>query len=120
METAEQIMQDITSGTNSPAAELTRLQSLTKEELITELLAIKISKMKDIKVEDMVYAIMCKPECSALSYSMIAAIVVKYRPGKTNEGNIRWYASKAMEKGIDTVPRIAREEFNKMLLASVA
>jgi hypothetical protein len=119
METAEKVMLGMTSGSNSPASELARLKKLSKDQLIAELMALKVTKMKDCKVEDLVYAIMCTPECAALSYKMIEAIVVKYRPGKTNEGNIRWYASMAIEKGIDTRPRIARDEFNKMLMSSI-
>jgi hypothetical protein len=117
---AEEIMKSMLSGDDSPAAERTRLEKLTKAQLIEELLALKIKKMKDCKVEDMVYAIMCSPECAALSHSMIASIIQKHRPGKTNEGNIRWYSSKAIEKGYDTVPRITQKELNKLILASVA
>lgn len=116
---AEAVMKDMLSGEESPAAERARLEKLTKVQLIDELMKLKVKKMKDCKVEDLVYAIMCTPECAALSYSMIASIVVKHRPGKTNEGNIRWYASKALEKGVDTVPRIAQKELNKMILASL-
>jgi hypothetical protein len=112
-------MKDMLSGEESPAAERARLEKLTKAQLIDELMKLKVKKMKDCKVEDLVYAIMCTPECAALSYSMIASIVVKHRPGKTNEGNIRWYASKALEKGVDTVPRIAQKELNKLILASL-
>jgi hypothetical protein len=116
---AEEVVTSIMSGDNSPAIERARLEKLTKTQLIEELLALKVKKMKDIKVEDIVYAIMCTPECSALSYAMIASIVVKHRPGKTNEGNIRWYASKAIEKGIDTVPRITQKALNQLILESL-
>jgi uncharacterized protein (DUF169 family) len=115
---AEAVMQEMLSGDSSPTAVRAKLEKMTKAQLIEELMALKVKKMKDAKVEDLVYAIMCTPECAALSYAMIAAIVVKYRPGKTNEGNIRWYASKALEKGIDTVPRISQKEFNKLVVAS--
>ena len=116
---AESVLTELLSGDASPAAERAKLEKLTKAQLIDELMKLKIKKMKDVKVEDLVYAIMCTPECAALSYAMIAAVVVKHRPGKTNEGNIRWYASKALEKGIDTVPRISQKELNKLILASV-
>lgn len=116
---AESIMKEMLSGDDSPAAEKARLSKLTKAQLIDELMALKVRKMKDVKVEDMVYAIMCAPECAVLSYAMIASIIVKHRPGKTNEGNIRWYSSKALEKGIDTIPRITQKELNKLILASV-
>ena len=119
VDTAERLMTDMTSGTNSPAAELARLNELTKEQLIAELMAIKVTKMRNLKVEDLVYAILCEPDCSALNHAMIATIIVKYRPGKTNKGNIGWYDSMAMEKGINTVPRIAKEEFNKMIMSSI-
>lgn len=116
---AEEVLRDMLSGEESPTAERLRLEKLTKAQLIDELMKLKVKKMKDCKVEDLVYAIMCTPECAALSYSMIASIVVKHRPGKTNEGNIRWYASKAIEKGVDTVPRISQKELNKLILASL-
>jgi len=99
--------------------ERARLEKLTKAQLIEELLTLKAKKQKDVKVEDLVYAIMCTPECAALSYSMIATIVVKYRPGKTNDKNVGWYASKAIEKGYDTVPRISQKELNKLIMASL-
>lgn len=116
---AEEVLRDMLSGEESPTAERLRLEKLTKAQLIDELMKLKVKKMKDCKVEDLVYAIMCTPECAALSYSMIASIVVKHRPGKTNEGNIRWYASKAIEKGVDTVPRISQKELNKLIIASL-
>lgn len=119
MEKAEEVLTDLLSGSESPAAERARLDKLTKKQLIEELMALKVKKMKDVKVEDMVYAVMCEPACASLTYGMIAAIVVKHRPGKTNEGNIRWYASKALEKGIDTVPRITQKAFNQLMLESM-
>ena len=116
---AEAVVSEMLSGKESPATELARLEKLTKKELIAEIMQLKVKKMRDAKVEDLVYAIMCTPECAALSHAMIASIVVKHRPGKTNAGNISWYASKAIEKGYDTVPRISQKEFNKLVLASV-
>lgn len=116
---AEAVVKGLLASEDSPAVERARLEKLSKKELIDELMKLKSKKLKDVKVEDLVYAIMCTPECAALSYAMIAAVVVKYRPGKTNEGNIRWYASKAIEKGVDTVPRISQKELNKLILASV-
>ena len=116
---AETVVKGLLASEDSPAVERARLEKLSKKELIDELMKLKSKKLKDVKVEDLVYAIMCTPECAALSYAMIAAVVVKYRPGKTNEGNIRWYASKAIEKGVDTVPRISQKELNKLILASV-
>lgn len=116
---ADSVVTAMMSGDSSITVERARLESLTKEQLIDEMLTSKAKKMKDIKVEDLVYAIMCTPECSALSYAMIASIVVKHRPGKTNEGNIRWYASKALEKGVDTVPRITQKALNQLILESL-
>lgn len=116
---ADEIINALTAGDNVVTTERARLEKLTKAQLIEECLTLKVKKQKDLKVEDLVYAIMCTPECSALNYAMIASIVVKHRPGKTNEGNIRWYASKAIEKGQDTVPRIAQKELNKLILASL-
>jgi hypothetical protein len=114
---ANEIMQEMTAGATTPTAERARLDGLSKEELIEEILVLKSKKMKDIKVEDLAYAIMCTPECSALSYGMIATIILKYRPGNTKAGNISWYASKAIEKERDIVPRVCQKELNVMLMA---
>jgi hypothetical protein len=116
---AEEVLLDRLSGEESPTAVRAKLEKLTKAQLIDELMALKVKKMKDCKVEDLVYAVMCTPECAPLSYAMIASIVVKHRPGKTNEGNIRWYASKALEKGVDTVPRITQKALNQLILESL-
>lgn len=115
---AEEVIKSVMTDT-SITDDRAKYEKMTKAQLIDELLTLKAKKQRDVKVEDLVYAIMCTPECSALSYAMIAAIVVKHRPGKTNEGNIRWYASKAIEKGQDTIPRMAQKELNRLLLASV-
>lgn len=119
LDTANAVAQKLTAGNGDLEIERTRLNAMTKEELIEEILATQTKKRKDAKVEDLVYAIMCTPECAALSYAMIAAVVVKYRPGKTNEKNISWYASKAIEKGHNTVPRVTQKELNRMLMASI-
>lgn len=116
---AEAVLLELTAGEESPIAVRAKLEKLTKAQLIDELMALKVKKNKELKVEDMVYAVMCTPECASLSYAMIASIVVKHRPGKTNEGNIRWYASKALEKGIDTVPRITQKALNQLILESL-
>lgn len=117
--TADEIITSITKD-STITSERERLKTLSKEELIEELLILKCKKSKDIKVEDLVYAVMKAPDCAALSYAMIASIILKHRPGKTNESNIRWYASKAIEKGQDTVPRMIQKELNKLILASAA
>jgi hypothetical protein len=110
---ANRLMVEMTS---NPESERARLEKLTKAQLIDEIL--KAKKLKDCKVEDLVYAIMGTTACAALSYAMIAAIVVKYRPGKTKAANISWYASKAIEKDKDIVPRLCNEEFNKLVMSS--
>lgn len=117
---ADEVILNLTAGDTSVTDEKARLEKLTKAQLIEELLVLKIKKQKELKVEDLVYAVMCEPDCSALNYAMIASIVVKHRPGKTNEGNIRWYASKAIEKGQDTVPRMTNKEITKLIMASIA
>jgi len=116
---AEEVVSTMLSGKESPATELARLEKLTKKELIAEIMQLKVKKMRDCKVEDLVYAIMCTPDCAVLSHAMIASIVVKHRPGKTNAGNISWYASKALEKGYDCVPRITQKAFNQLILESL-
>jgi hypothetical protein len=116
---AETLMKDLVSGETSPVAELERLKKLTKPQLIAELMELKLKKLKTASVEDLVYAIMESTDCAELSYGMIAAIVVKYKPGKTKATNISWYASKAIEKERSIVPRICQQEFNKMMLESV-
>ena len=117
---ANAVVLEMTGGDAALTAERDRLTKLTTEELIEELLALKFKKSKDVKVVDLAYAIMCTPECAALSYDMIASVILKHRPGKTNANNISWYASKALEKGYDTVPRISQKELNKLILASAA
>lgn len=118
LDSADRVLNELLSGKDSPTVELARLEKLTKKELIAEILTLKAKKLKDVKVEDMVYAIMCTPECAALSHAMIASIVVKHRPGKTNAGNIGWYASKALEKGYDTVPRITNKALQELIMQS--
>jgi hypothetical protein len=113
---AESILKDMTSDT-SLTTELERLNKLTKSQLISELVTLKMKKSKTCTVEELVYAVMESPNCAELSYGMIAALVVKYRPGKTNAGNISWYASKAIEKERDIIPRLCQAELNKLIAA---
>lgn len=119
IETAEALLTEMTADAEA-SAERARLDKLTKKQLIEELMTLKFQRSKPAKVEDLVYAVMCKPECSALSFSMIASLVSKHAGSKTNKNNVSWYASKAIEKGYDTVPRVAQEELEKMMLFEVA
>ena len=116
---AEEILTDMTGEPETISAERARGEAMSKEDLINEILILKAKKRRGVTVEDMAYAIMEEPECAALSFPMIAAIIVKFRPGRTKGTNISWYASKAIEKERDVVPRICQAEFNKLIISSV-
>lgn len=116
LDTAEELLTELTADVEA-TAERARLDKLTKKQLIEELMTLKFKRSRPAKIEDLVYAIMCEPKCAALNYSTIATIVAKHAKSNTTRNNISWYASKAMEKGYNTVPRISQEEFERMMLA---
>ena len=113
---AEAILTEMTADEEA-ANERARLAKLTKAQLIDELMMLKFKRSKRVKVEDLVYAVMCEPDCAALNYAMIATMVSTFAGSKTSTNNVRWYASKALEKGYDTVARASNEEFEQMVLA---
>lgn len=113
--TAEELLTELTADAEA-SKERTRLETLTKKQLIEELMVLKFKRSKPAKVQDLVYAVMCEPACAALNYATIASLVSKYAHSSTTGGNIGWYASKALEKGYDIVPRVSSEEFAKMML----
>jgi hypothetical protein len=115
---------DIALGDNRVDAERAKLETLDKQELIEMVLSLKFKSDRGkvcINVEDLAYSILCDPDCAILSYDLIeAAITARKIPGlQTKAGNLRWYASKGIEKARDVCQRGSKQALQK-LLAQIA
>ena len=86
-------------------AERARLESMSKEELISELMAIKARNSQMTTVEECALRILEDEKCVWLSYEMIAALINRVRPGtKTTTKCIAWYFSRENCKRDDARP----------------
>lgn len=102
--------------------ERARLKALSKDELIEMILELKGKKAHPVKVEDLVYSILCDPNCAWLNYDMIATLLRDKIPTlKTTAENLRWYNSRARagEKNYEVVPRANQKEITKLILKSI-
>ena len=90
------------------------LSSLTKKQLIERI--VQNSSIKKPTVEKTVYAILAEPECAWLTWDMVALIVKNHIPtAETSAKSIRWYSSKAREKGQEVVPRVRAAQLAELL-----
>lgn len=108
------------AGNNKMESERKELDKLSKEELINLILKSKYESARGkrcISVEALAYAILEDPTCAFLTYDMIeSAIKSREIPGiMTTAGNLRWYASKGIEKERDVVPRVTKATITRLL-----
>lgn len=108
------------AGNNKMEAERLVLMKQTKEQLIETILKSKYEAARGkrcINVESLVYSILEDPACAYLTYDMIeTAIQAREIPGiQTTAGNLRWYASKGLEKDRDVVPRAAKTAITRLI-----
>jgi hypothetical protein len=102
---------------DSIKSERERMEQMTKEGLIEELMLLKFSPKQTVHVMNMVYSILEDPICAFLTYDMVAAAIeAREIPGvKTKTGSVRWYASKAIEFERDVVPRVHHSVINRLI-----
>lgn len=110
---------------NKMELERIELQKLSQSELIDIILKAKYSATKGkrcINVEALAYAILEDPICTYLTYDMIeTAIQSREIPGlQTKAGNLRWYASKGLEKCRDVAPRATKSAIQSLIAKAIA
>jgi hypothetical protein len=107
------------AGLCNPATMRIELNKLSKKELIEQIIEMKstVKGKRPVNVESLMYNILGDPACAFLTYDMIAtAVQSREIPGvKTTAGNLRWYASKSIEKDRDVVPRATKSAIQSLI-----
>ena len=106
--TAEELLTELTADAEA-SKERTRLETLTKKQLIEELMVLKFKRSKPAKVQDLVYAVMCEPACAALNYATIASLVEQHTIALTNIDKLNEQVVKLTE-ALDLATNVSKKE----------
>jgi hypothetical protein len=93
-----------------------RLNKLDKEQLIEEIVQLKVPTAPKVKISTLVYAILEDPDCAWLTWDTIAALITTSVPGsKTTATSLQWYPAEGTKKGLDIIPRKPTREIAQLL-----